>query len=164
MFKTDEERKEYYAQYYAKKIKELKVLLGGRCTRCGTTRKLQFDHVDPKSKKFLISSFKDRKWQRTLKELKKCQLLCEKHHREKSASDGSQLINKPKGSGIASSKLTESQVYEIKFKEVGPYRLIAEKYGVSLCSIKFIRMNKTWKHVTRNYSAACSSMERAPVS
>lgn len=60
--------------------------LGGKCAKCGSTEKLEFDHIDPKQKSFSI-------WCRTyseeklLEELKKCQLLCREHHNLKTIAD-----------------------------------------------------------------------------
>lgn len=60
--------------------------LGGKCKKCGGSSKLEFDHIDSKTKKYEISDYINRKeipeyiW----KEVKKCQLLCMTCHREKS--------------------------------------------------------------------------------
>ena len=50
------------------------------------------------------------------------------------------------GSQNKSAKLTEQQVLEIRALP-GPNRLIAEKYGVSKCTIDEIRARKTWRHI-----------------
>ena len=54
--------------------------LGGKCVYCGTVDGLEFDHIDPKTKKFEISSI----WRRSKllreTELAKCQLLCLTDH------------------------------------------------------------------------------------
>ncbi len=69
-----EERKEYALNY-----------LGGKCVVCGSTENLQFDHIDGKKKRFYITKILTYKIKRLNRELDKCQLLCEKHHREKTA-------------------------------------------------------------------------------
>lgn len=64
-------------------------LLGGECANCGSTEQLQFDHIkrDRKDNYHQISAFIDAKWERVLKELKKCQLLCRKCHMRKSNAE-----------------------------------------------------------------------------
>jgi 5-methylcytosine-specific restriction endonuclease McrA len=58
-------------------------LLGGKCERCGSTKNLEFDHLKPKQKKFIISKFIDRADVNLLDEVNKCQLLCKACHHEK---------------------------------------------------------------------------------
>jgi hypothetical protein len=62
-------------------------LLGGRCIRCGTTDDLEFDHIDPSTKRFAICSDLTRAWSELLEELAKCQLLCRPCHIDKGAED-----------------------------------------------------------------------------
>ena len=50
---------------------------------CGTTDNLEFDHIDPSTKTFVISQNINAAWDKMKLELDKCQLLCRKHHREK---------------------------------------------------------------------------------
>ncbi len=63
--------------------------LGGVCAKCGSTDKLQFDHIDPASKHARIAKMWTASKAKFEAELAKCQLLCEKCHREKTFSDGS---------------------------------------------------------------------------
>jgi 5-methylcytosine-specific restriction endonuclease McrA len=58
-------------------------LLGGKCERCGSTENLEFDHLKPSQKKFIISKFIDRADSNLLDEVNKCQLLCKTCHHEK---------------------------------------------------------------------------------
>lgn len=51
-----------------------------------------------------------------------------------------------KGSKNASAKLTEAQVLEIRATP-GPNWRIAEKYGVSKCTIDEIKTRTTWRHI-----------------
>lgn len=62
---------------------KFKELLGGRCVVCGRKYDLEFDHKDPSKKEFRISLMIDSPEQKLLNELKKCQLLCAKCHRQK---------------------------------------------------------------------------------
>lgn len=58
-------------------------LLGGKCVICGTTKNLEFDHIIRGTREFTIATGLRLSWARILKELEKCQLLCHKHHLEK---------------------------------------------------------------------------------
>ena len=61
--------------------------LGGKCVQCGSTKSLEFDHIDPKTKSFNISAGYNKPKEILEKELSKCQLLCNKCHIEKSKKD-----------------------------------------------------------------------------
>lgn len=61
--------------------------LGGACANCGETAHLQFDHIDPNSKSIEISNaiVNQWAWPRLVAEMRKCQLLCRRHHAEKTS-------------------------------------------------------------------------------
>lgn len=63
--------------------------LGRKCVKCGATEHLEFDHIDPTTKKFAISTMLAGKLWPLLEELKKCQVLCRKCHREKTRKENS---------------------------------------------------------------------------
>ena len=70
-----------------KKTKERAVYhLGGKCVKCGydkCLRALQFHHTDPNRKNFGISeNGYNRSWEKVIKELEKCILLCSNCHAE----------------------------------------------------------------------------------
>jgi hypothetical protein len=68
----------------AKKIKAVN-FFGGKCQKCNENRfwLLSFHHRDTKDKeKFRIGRIKDYRWSTIEKELVKCDLLCERCHRE----------------------------------------------------------------------------------
>jgi 5-methylcytosine-specific restriction endonuclease McrA len=62
-------------------------MLGGCCVRCGSTDDLEFDHIDPKTKRFTIGGNLSRPWADLVEEARRCQLLCQKCHRAKCAED-----------------------------------------------------------------------------
>jgi len=69
-----------------KKVVKLKAIeyKGGGCVKCGYKKceaALEFHHLDPKEKEFLISS-KHCNWDIIKKELDKCILVCSNCHRE----------------------------------------------------------------------------------
>lgn len=69
---------------------EFKAMLGGRCSHpgCGKTRDLEFDHKDPATREIRIGNGIGRyPVARLLEELAKCQLLCKRHHKEKTARE-----------------------------------------------------------------------------
>jgi hypothetical protein len=62
-------------------------MLGSKYARCGSTDYLQFDHIDPASKRFAIGAGLSRAWADLVEETSRCQLLCMICHREKGAED-----------------------------------------------------------------------------
>lgn len=60
--------------------------LGGKCVVCGTTQNLEVDHIDPKLKTAEFKSMTTYSIRRKQKELNNAQLLCNRHHREKTLS------------------------------------------------------------------------------
>ena len=66
-------------------------LLAHPCVTCGETDPvvLEFDHLDPTIKEANISTLvvHEAAWARILKEIRKCQVLCAKCHRRKTARD-----------------------------------------------------------------------------
>lgn len=84
-------RKEYIREYQRKWMQGRRLdcieILGGKCAWCGSTENLEIDHIDPKEKKNHISQILSRKWEIVREELKKCQLLCESCHMEKSKEE-----------------------------------------------------------------------------
>lgn len=71
--------------------------LGGKCVECGTTERLEFDHIDPATKSFRVSEFFCRKVDGLSEEMAKCQLLCKSHHVEKTMRERG-LAPSPHGS------------------------------------------------------------------
>lgn len=58
-------------------------MLGGKCERCGSRDDLHFDHKNPDKKEFHISRMINAPEAVVIKEVKKCRLLCNDCHREK---------------------------------------------------------------------------------
>ena len=77
---------DYKAAWMARTRIWAKELLGGHCVRCDTTEDLEFDHIIPGSRTFLISIGIAKGYSRARleAELQKCQLLCKSCHRKKS--------------------------------------------------------------------------------
>ncbi len=62
-------------------------MLGGCCARCGSTDDLEFDHIDPSTKRFNVCADLTRAWDELVEEASRCQLLCKEDHIAKSAED-----------------------------------------------------------------------------
>ena len=75
----------YHKKLYNKLRRQFIVLLGKKCVRCGETKKLEFDHIDYRDKKFNVASgFLRYPLPVILREIAKCQLLCRDCHEKKS--------------------------------------------------------------------------------
>lgn len=83
--------KEYMRSYmlarYHRRREEVIRRLGGGCAVCGSTFELEIDHIDPKTKEVSWKTLAGLAEAKLEKEIKKCQLLCDKHHNEKSVLD-----------------------------------------------------------------------------
>ena len=79
---------------YNERMKEARILLGGRCGRCGKVNDLQLDHVDPKNKLFTIAKMWSIRKELFDIEIKKCQLLCRSCHESKTLLDKGQKSGK----------------------------------------------------------------------
>lgn len=82
--------RDYMRKYSAMKKEKAIALLGGKCWKCGSTNRMEIDHIDPKTKKFEIGKMWSRAWNKILIELKKCQLLCHDCHRIKTTIERGQ--------------------------------------------------------------------------
>jgi 5-methylcytosine-specific restriction endonuclease McrA len=81
-----ESRKAYLREYQKNWVRKRRAsyMSDKFCVICGSTKDLEVDHIDPSTKvSHRIWSWS---WARIHEELKKCQVLCQEHHWEKSAS------------------------------------------------------------------------------
>ena len=83
-YKDIKKRREYQ-RLYVQKNRENWLRTQGPCVKCGSTDRLQIDHIDPKKK------VTHRIWSwsavRRLKELSKCQVLCHSCHWDKTKTE-----------------------------------------------------------------------------
>lgn len=87
--------KEYSAAYYKRFTKWCFSIIGDSCKKCGSSEKLEIDHIDPSTKIFVVTDKMSPKYrQLVIEELKKCQPLCENCHAKKTSSEHSVLFQK----------------------------------------------------------------------
>ena len=72
---------------YRRNKKTVWDFFGNECARCGCTHNLQLDHIDPKTKKFDVSQKLGGRLGPLWEEIRKCQLLCEPCHKQKTKED-----------------------------------------------------------------------------
>ncbi len=84
-YKDKEQQREYQRQWMADRRKASLASLGDACVKCGSSEKLELDHINPKEKVThrIVSWTREKQ----VGELKKCQLLCERCHREKTTEE-----------------------------------------------------------------------------
>tara|TARA_Y100000356_G_scaffold115636_1_gene104782 strand:- start:19 stop:789 length:771 start_codon:yes stop_codon:yes gene_type:complete len=81
-------------QKYNERITMVHTLLGNKCAVCGTTvGPFEIDHENPLDKSFDLSNCYSYKLSKIVKESKKCQLLCEPCHKEKTFTRDQIIIN-----------------------------------------------------------------------
>lgn len=90
--------KQYMDERYYRRQRYCIEKLGGKCVRCGSVERLEFDHVDPNNKSFSIGSKLAGVSQSKLdEELDKCQLLCYDCHKVKHESQHGMIRKYQKG-------------------------------------------------------------------
>lgn len=83
-------RNTWAAAWVGQRREQAIAYLGGRCARCGSKNRLEFDHKDRATKSFTITGNLNRRWEVLVQELDKCQLLCHDCHRAKTKECGEQ--------------------------------------------------------------------------
>ncbi len=84
---NNEKIREQRAKYRQKKRAICLEYLGGKCVKCGTTERLEFDHIKRDTKKYNIAPRVTYNFDYLKEELDKCQLLCPPCHLNKTASE-----------------------------------------------------------------------------
>jgi 5-methylcytosine-specific restriction endonuclease McrA len=89
--------REYMLRRYHARMQEAITFLGGKC-KCGLTEGLQLDHIDPATKSFTIAKMWSLSKEKFWIEVRKCQLLCQECHSDKTRKDlGQQDARKTHG-------------------------------------------------------------------
>ena len=87
--------KEYMKQRRVKRRNQMIEKLGGKCVRCSSTERLEFNHRDPREKQFDILKIWDSSWEKIYAELDKCELLCHDCHLDHTAESWANGIHVP---------------------------------------------------------------------
>lgn len=98
---------------YADRKAQAVAYLGGKCIDCGSTQSLEFDHMDPSTKKAAIATLLLHSWEKILPELAKCALRCESCH--KTRTDGQQGVEH--GGGASGKRRCKCQLCRTKKNE-----------------------------------------------
>lgn len=81
----------YMAAYMKRRYQQRRAtaiaMLGGRCIICGSTERLELDHIDRATKQLDLGRLWSTTPARYFTEIAKCQLLCHDHHKAKSAQE-----------------------------------------------------------------------------
>lgn len=82
------------------------MILGGKCSKCGSCENLQFHHIDETTKSFNIGKLMNYSKEKVLNELSKCVLLCKDCHHKLHMDSGtfSKCGGRKEGSCGANSK------------------------------------------------------------
>ena len=84
--------REYVLARHHRRMAAAMIALGGKCVRCASTERLEFSHIDPATKSFVIAQKAAGVSEEKLQaELRKCQLLCHDCNTEKAILDRGQL-------------------------------------------------------------------------
>lgn len=147
-WKNAQDRNRYFRERYKERMTRAHKILGGVCCKCGSTDRLEIDHIDPNKKVLGSNGLAMASEERFLRELEKCQLLCKPCHIKKTSSEYD-ASNAPRGEKHGRARLTKPDILEIrKLADKGfTHQYIAEKFSVSRSHITKI-VNKTkWGHV-----------------
>ena len=87
MSRTRTEHAAYMLKRYHSRREAALLSLGGKCARCGSTERLELDHIDPTTKTFAVGDLWSVSKARYDAEIVKCQLLCRACHIVKSVED-----------------------------------------------------------------------------
>jgi 5-methylcytosine-specific restriction endonuclease McrA len=84
----------YIKAWRAARRAQLIEMLGGCCMRCGAVEDLEFDHIDPITKRFAVGASLSRAWAELVEEALKCQLSCRPCHIDKGAERSSRACSR----------------------------------------------------------------------
>lgn len=135
--------REYQRQWIANR--RASWFAGKVCTACGSTERLELDHIDPSTK--VDSKIWSWAESRRLAELEKCQPLCRDCHYKKTAAYNTESMRgRP---NIWQRLFTPEQVMEIRQKReqgVGA-RQLARDYGVDWGTMSPLLRRKTYREI-----------------
>jgi hypothetical protein len=135
-----------YQADWVRRRREAWLAANGPCRRCGSSERLEVDHVDPTAK----TSHRIWSWsaERREAELRKCQVLCRACHKEKTRAHNSRLGGAVKSRPV---KLAPETVLEIHRRALAGevHRALAEEFGVVRSTVSYIADGTLWGWLTR---------------
>lgn len=121
------------------------LLSNGPCRACGSSTRLEIDHVNPSQK--VHHAVWSWSLQRMLAELEKCQVLCNKCHKKKSARESRELqVGVPR---LAYRILKNEQVTMIRDGKANGLseRSLAKSFGVSKTTIHCLLVGESYREI-----------------
>ena len=82
-----DQKRAYQRKWMADKRAAYMADMGGACVKCGSTEKLEVDHIERSTKKVNPTHLWSRRHEIIMEELAKCQLLCEVCHQQKTSAE-----------------------------------------------------------------------------
>lgn len=135
---TVEQQREYQRKW--KKKRRTEWFEGKHCVVCGSTERLELDHIDPTTKiHHDVWSWSEK---RRKVELAKCQVLCFQCHRDKTHA-----TTFARGNRKPNAKLNPDAVRQIR-ESTENHRTLAIQFGVSEKLIRLVRSGESWPHIT----------------
>lgn len=83
MYSNLKDKRDYQKAWVAERRQNWIDSRGGKCEECGSTERLEVDHIDPSTKEINVNKLWSRRAEIRLAELEKCQVLCYLCHRDK---------------------------------------------------------------------------------
>lgn len=122
--KYNEYMRDYLLRRYHKRRKDALKQLGGKCKKCGSKKRLELDHINPKKKSFNISKLWSVSKEKYAAELMKCQILCCECHEKKSIKERGFKVAKGRHGTISSYRYCRcARCRKAKSKANREYRL-----------------------------------------
>ncbi len=115
---------------------------GQSCARCGSTERLEIDHIDPLLK--VSNAIWSWSIPRLEEELAKCQWLCNSCHKAKTRTDGTHDRIRGERNGFA--VLTNEIVRQIRDSSES-LMCLARRFGIGKNTVKCVRARISWKHL-----------------
>ena len=132
-----------YQRKWIKDRRDVWVHENGPCQQCGSSDRLEVDHIDPTTKSMQVRSIWSRRLDVREAELAKCQVLCFDCHLAKSKLD-LRLVNQ--GAKNPSAKLSEIEAkYILDSNE--SVAVLADRFGVGKTTVYDIKRRRKWKHL-----------------
>jgi hypothetical protein len=134
----DPDKRKAYAREWIKARRDAWIAQNGPCIKCGSSDKLEVDHINPSEKVYAVGGIWSACAEKREAELIKCQVLCHSCHVEKTHEYRERL------------GLTTNDIQNIRLlydQEGMTYQNIAKRYKVGALRISKIVKRITWKDV-----------------